>query len=109
MHDMLFTSYFLQRGDYSMFSSYLGIIESIASLGNNATITAIHQMNTHLSRHQVARVLKSLEGEKYVSFDMVKHGGSGKKVYYLLNVCVTNIFITNKRIDESGYLNAEGI
>lgn len=92
-----------------MFSSYLGIIESIPSLGDDATITNIHSMNIHLSRHQVARLLKSLEGEGYVSFQMVKHGSSGKKVYYLLNRCVTNIFITNKKIEEAGYLNAEGI
>jgi len=92
-----------------MFSSHLGIIEAIASLGAGATITAIQKMNMHLSRHQIVRLLNSLEGEKYVSFDMVKHGGSGKKVYYLLNVCVTNIFITNKRIEEAGYLEASAI
>lgn len=92
-----------------MFSTYLGIIESIASLKGDATITAIQSMNIHLSRHQVMRALKVLEGEGYVSFDMVKHAGSGKKVYYLLNRCVTNIFITNKKIEEAGYLEASAI
>lgn len=86
-----------------MFSEYLGVIESISRLGERATVGNIQKMNLHLSRRQVERVLKSLVGEGYVSSRTEPYGRTGKNVYYLMNILVTNVFIMNKSIEEAGY------
>lgn len=86
-----------------MFSSYLGVIEAVASLGENATAGNIQKMNIHLTLGQVKRILKSLEGEWYAAPRREPHGRTGKDVWYLLNVCTTNIFYANKRIEMAGY------
>lgn len=86
-----------------LFATFLGCIESIARLNDDATIGAIQKMNSYLTRGQVERALKQLEREGYVLWKMEPYGRTGKKVWYLSNTCVTNIFITNKAIDEAGY------
>lgn len=87
-----------------MFSFYLGVLEAMSRLGENATVGNIQKMNLHLTRGQVQRVLNSLEGEMYIAYRVEKHGRTGKKVYYALNLCVTNVFITSKALDEAGYI-----
>lgn len=86
-----------------MFSEYLGVIEAIVRLQENATIGNIQKMNIHLTRRQVERVLKSLVGEGYVSSRTEPYGRTGKNVFYLMNLCVTNVLIVNKAIEEGGY------
>lgn len=88
-----------------MFSEFLGIIEAVARLNDNATKGAIQRMNSHMTVGQVERRIKSLVGDGYLHSKVEPHGRTGKIVYYLSNVCSTNMHITNKAIDEAGYLN----
>jgi len=83
-----------------LFATFLGCIESIARLCDNATAGNIQKMNSHLSIGQVKRALSQLEIEGYVSHVLVPYGRTGKRVYRLTNQCMTNVFITSKAIDD---------
>lgn len=88
-----------------LFASFLGVIESVARLNEDATIGNVQKMNSHLTRGQVERCLKQLETEGYMHHKIEPYGRTGKKVWYLSGLCSTNMFIVNKAIDEAGYLN----
>ena len=102
---MLSVSYILCHKGYAMFSEFLGIIEAVARLNDNATKGAIQRMNSHMTVGQVERRIKSLVADGYLHSKVEPHGRTGKIVYYLSNVCSTNMHITNNAIDEAGYLN----
>jgi len=82
-----------------LFATFLGCIESIAHLIDEATAGNIQKMNSHLTIGQVKRALAQLEKEGYVTNVVMPHGRTGKRVYRLTSTCMTNIFITNKKID----------
>lgn len=82
-----------------LFATFLGCIESIATLVDDATSGNIQKMNPHLTHRQIKTALKNLEGEGYVTRVLVPHGRTGKYVFRLTNTCMTNIYITNKKID----------
>jgi len=82
-----------------LFATFLGCIESIATLNDDATAGNIQKMNSHLSVGQVKRALKQLETEGYVRNVLMPYGRTGKRVYRLTNLCMTNVYITNNKID----------
>lgn len=88
-----------------LFASFLGVIESVARLNENATIGNVQKMNSHLTRGQVERCLKQLEIEGYMHHKIEHYGRTGKKVWYLSGRCSTNMSIVNRAIDDAGYLN----
>lgn len=93
-----------------LFSSYIGCIEAVARLGENATVGNIQKMNMHLTVGQVKRVMKYLASEKYVFSETRPYGRTGKNVYYLSNLCVTNLYITSRATEDAGYIPAvEGV
>lgn len=83
-----------------LFSSFIGCIESIARLGDNATVGQVQKMNSHLTVGQVKRCIDQLSREGYVVGELVKHGRTGKRVFHLSDLCVTNVFYLGKAIDE---------
>jgi len=88
-----------------LFASFLGCIEAVARLGENATAGNVQKMNLHLSVGQVKRCLSQLEAEGYMHHKIEHHGRTGKKVYYLSNLCSTNILCVDNAINTAGYLN----
>jgi len=86
-----------------LFASFLGVIESVARLNDDATIGNVQKMNSHLTRGQVERCLKQLETEGYMHHKIERYGRTGKKVFYLSSLCVTNICITAGAADAAGY------
>lgn len=88
-----------------LFASFLGVIEAVARLNEDATIGNVQKMNPHLTRGQVARCMDQLETEGYMHHKTERHGRTGKKVYYLSNTCSTNMCIVDKAINDAGYLN----
>lgn len=92
-----------------MFASFLGTIEAVARLGENATVGNVQKMNMHLSVGQVGRLLKQLETEGYMHHKLEPYGRTGKKVYYLSNLCVTNVCITANAAHEAGYVADEAV
>lgn len=88
-----------------LFASFLGCIESIARLRSNATAGNIQKMNSHLTVGQVKRCLSQLEKEGYVIHELQPYGRTGRNVYYLSNVCVTNIVIVAGAAETSAPTN----
>ena len=43
------------------FANFLGVIESVARLNEDATIGNVQKMNSHMTRGQVERCMKQLE------------------------------------------------
>lgn len=86
-----------------LFASFLGCIEAVARLNDNATIGNVQKMNLHLTVGQVKRCLSQLETEGYMHHKMEPYGRTGRKVYYLSNVCVTNIVLVASAADQAGY------
>lgn len=87
------------------FATFLGCIESVARLNENATVGNIQKMNLHLTVGQVGRALKQLMEEGYMHSRREPHGRTGKTVYYLSGRCSTNMLIVDKAISDAGYLN----
>jgi len=86
-----------------LFASFLGVMEAVARLNDNATIGNVQKANSHLSRGQVERCLKQLETEGYMHHKIEPYGRTGRKIWYLSSLCVTNMFIVAKSVDEAGY------
>lgn len=82
-----------------MFSEYLGIIESVARLGENATKGGVQRMNSCMTVGQVERRLKALVADGYLISERVDYAGTGKVVYALTNRCQTNMLIVTKCVD----------
>lgn len=89
-----------------LFASFLGAIEAVVALGDNATVGNVQKMNLHLTRGQVQRVLNQLVGEGYLNVDNVPYGATGKKVYSLSQVCMTNVTILAWKMEKDGVVNA---
>lgn len=83
-----------------LFASFLGCIEAIVRLGENATPGCVQKMNSHLTIGQVRRVLNQLEKEGYVEHELKPYGGTGKRVYHLSKTAEKNIIIIASDIEE---------
>lgn len=89
-----------------LFASFLGCIEAVVRLNDNATAGNVQKMNLHLTIGQVKRALTQLEKEGYMHHKIERYGRTGKKVYYLSNLCVTNVCIVANAANEAGYVSA---
>lgn len=105
---MLHVSHNLHHKGYIMFSEFLGIIQAIARLNENATKGSIQRMNSHMTVGQVERRIKSLIADGYLHSKIEPHGRTGKIVYYLSSRCETDMFIVNNSIDQAGYVREGG-
>lgn len=81
-----------------MFANSLGVLESIARLGTEATIGNINKMMPHLTRGQVDRCIKNLFTEHYVEFETVPYGRTGKRIWKNTDNCWTNMCIVANAI-----------
>lgn len=83
-----------------LFASFLGCIESVARLGDNATAGNVQKMNSHLTIGQVKRLLRQLGEEGYVESEYVAYGRTGKYVYRLSQRCDVNMNIVTGAINQ---------
>jgi len=86
-----------------LFANFLGVIQAIVDLNDNATAGQIQRMNPHMTKRQVETYLKNLEREGYLHNKIEPHGSTGKRVYYLSGKAVYDIQIVTKHIDFAGY------
>lgn len=92
------------------FADFLGCIQSVAVLGDNATSGNVRKMNPHMSQSQVKRMLTKLEGEGYVVSEKVDYCRTGKIVYHLSDKSIVNMVdVTEDMCKSTNFVVLQGV